>query len=149
MFVFSGGTVHELLRILGGVAKPARYLGGEVNEIRKDWGSAQVRVALAFPDMYEVAMSHLGLQILYDSINRRDDALCERAYAVWPDLEAELRRTGTPLFTLESKRPIRDFDVIGFTLQYELCYPTVLAMLDLGGVPLRSADRRDGDPIVL
>jgi radical SAM family uncharacterized protein/radical SAM-linked protein len=141
--------VQDLLKVLGGVSKPARYLGGEVNEIRKPWDAALLRVALAFPDMYEVAMSHLGLHILYHVMNGRTDTLCERAYAVWPDLEAELRRTGTPLFTLESKRPLSDFDIVGFTLQYELCYPTVLAMLDLGGIPLHSKDRRDGDPIIL
>jgi radical SAM family uncharacterized protein/radical SAM-linked protein len=141
--------VQGLLHILSGVAKPARYLGGEVNEVRKDWDGAQVRVALAFPDMYEVAMSHQGLHILYDVLNRRPDTLAERAYAVWPDLEAELCRTGRTLFTLESKRPLRDFDVVGFTLQYELSYPTVLCMLDLAGIPLRSRDRTDADPIVL
>lgn len=141
--------MDPLLRILARVEKPARYLGGEINEVRKEWSAVDVRIALAFPDMYEVAMSHLGLQILYHAINRRPEALCERAYAVWPDLEAELRRAGLPLFTLESRRPLRDFDLVGFTLQYELCYPTVLNMLDLAGIPLRSRDRRDGDPIIL
>lgn len=141
--------MEDLSRILASVEKPARYLGGEINEVRKPWDSVDVRFALAFPDMYEVAMSHLGLHILYHAINRRPDALCERAYMVWPDLEAQMRRRGIPMFTLESRRPLRDFDVVGFTLQYELCYPTVLAMLDLAGIPLRSRDRRDEHPIVL
>ena len=140
---------RALLSILQNVEKPARYLGGEVNEIRKDWDAVDVHAALMFPDMYEVAMSHLGLRILYDIINKRPDTLCERAYAVWPDLEAELRRHGLPLFTLESKRPLADFDLIGVTLQYELSYPSVLAMLELGGIPIWAKDRTDAHPIIL
>lgn len=140
---------RALLSLLQNVEKPARYLGGEVNEIRKEWGSVDVHAALMFPDMYEVAMSHLGLRILYDIINKRPDTLCERVYAVWPDLEAELLRHGMPLFSLESKRPLSDFDLVGVTLQYELSYPTVLAMLELGGIPIWAKDRTDEHPIVL
>jgi radical SAM family uncharacterized protein/radical SAM-linked protein len=142
-------NAETLLSMLAGVEKPARYLGGEVNEVRKDWDSVDLRVALAFPDMYEVGMSHVGLRILYDVMNRRPDTLCERAFAAWPDLEAELRRRHLPLFTLESKRPLRDFDLCGFTLQYELAYPSVLAMLELGGIPLWAKDRTEAHPIVL
>ena len=141
--------MHSLLKLLANVEKPARYLGGEVNEVRKPWESVDLHVAIAFPDMYEVAMSHLGLRILYDIMNRRPDTLCERAYMVWPDLEAELRRANMPLFTLESKRPLSDFDLVGFTLQYELAYPSVLAMLELGGIPLHARDRTEAHPIIL
>jgi radical SAM family uncharacterized protein/radical SAM-linked protein len=139
----------EFLRLVAGVETPARYLGGEINEVRKSWAEVDLRLALAFPDVYEVGMSHLGLAILYDVVNRRPDALAERVFAAWPDLEAELRRTGTPLRSLESRRPLKEFDVLGFSLQHELSYPAVLVMLDLAGIPRRSDARGRADPIVL
>ncbi len=143
--------IHELLvrRILAGVEMPARYIGGELNAVRKDPAQVDVSFVLLFPDTYEVGMSHLGCQILYGILNRLDWAAAERAYAVWPDMQDEMRRHGIPLYALESFRPVRRFDVMGFTLQYELLYTNVLAMLDLAGVPLRSADRTEDDPIVI
>ncbi|MGI6632983.1 MAG: TIGR03960 family B12-binding radical SAM protein [Bacillota bacterium] len=142
-------TWDELRRELGKVEKPARYTGGEVGAVRKDWAAADVRFALAFPDTYEVGASHLGSHILYSVLNSLDYALCERAYAPWFDMEALLREKGWPLYTLESFKPLRDFDIVGFSLQYELTYTNVLAMLDLGCIPLRSADRSDTDPLVI
>jgi len=135
--------------ILPRVSKPSRYLGREWNAIRKDPATARVRVALAFPDTYEIGMSHLGLKILYQLLNRRPEFLAERVYAPWVDAEAALRERGLPLCSLESGFALGDFDLIGFTLQYELSYTTVLTMLDLAGVPLRSEARRDGDPFVI
>ncbi len=135
--------------LLLSVEKPGRYVGGEVNALRKNPASCRIRFALAFPDAYEVGMSHLGLQILYAILGDRPDILVERCFAPWPDMEGRLRETGVPLSTLESRIPLRDFDVVGFSLQYELAYTNVLAMLDLGGIPLRSAARRDGDPLVI
>jgi radical SAM family uncharacterized protein/radical SAM-linked protein len=131
------------------VEKPGRYLGNERGSVRKDLGRVAVRVALAFPEVYEIAQSHLGLQILYDVLNRRDDVAAERAYAPWPDLERELRRRDLPLVSLESHLALRDFDVVGFSLQYELTYTNLLTMLELGGIPLRTADRGPADPIVV
>jgi len=131
------------------VFKPSRYLGGEVNAVRKDHRTCRLSVALAFPDTYEVGMSHLGLQILYELLNNRDGIIAERAYAPWPDLEELLRRHAIPLATLESGTPLRDFDLVGFSLQYELSFTNVLTMLELGGIPRRRTDRRDGDPLVI
>lgn len=135
--------------ILPRVEKPARYLGNEWNAVRKDHGAVAVRVALAFPDVYEIGMSNLGGAILYEEINRRADALAERVFAPWTDMEAELRAAGLPLFALESRRPVREFDLLGFSLQYELGYTNVLNMLDLAGIPLRQAERGPGDPLVI
>ncbi len=135
--------------ILQRVAKPARYTGQEWGSVRKDPAAVDVSFVLAFPDVYEVGMSHLGLKILYHVINRRPDAAAERVYAPWPDMEAELRNAGIPLHTLESFRPVAAFDVVGFTLQYELSYTNILNMLDLAGIPLLSADRGDGQPLVI
>ncbi|MDA8065883.1 MAG: TIGR03960 family B12-binding radical SAM protein [Thermaerobacter sp.] len=135
--------------ILLSVQKPARYVGSEWNAVHKDWDRVDVTFALAFPDLYEVGMSHLGLQILYHELNRREDTLAERVFAPAPDLEAVLRRRGLPLFALESHRGLRDFDILGFTLQYELTYTNILNMLDLGGIPLQAADRGEGDPLVV
>ncbi len=135
--------------ILLSVQKPARYVGSEWNAVHKDWDRVDVTFALAFPDLYEVGMSHLGLQILYHELNRREDTLAERVFAPAPDLEAVLRRRGLPLFALESQRGLRDFDILGFTLQYELTYTNILNMLDLGGIPLQAADRGEGDPLVV
>ncbi|MDI9571500.1 MAG: TIGR03960 family B12-binding radical SAM protein [Pseudomonadota bacterium] len=131
------------------VVKPSRYLGGEVNAVRKDRRACRLSVALAFPDTYEVGMSHLGLQILYELLNGRDGIIAERVYAPWPDMEGLLRRHAIPLATLESGAPLRDFDLVGFSLQYELSFTNVLAMLELGGIPLRRTDRRDGDALVI
>ncbi len=131
------------------VAKPHRYVGHELGVVRKSWDDAKVRFLFCYPDAYEVGMSHTGTQILYHIVNRRAEWLMERAYAPWPDMEHEMRERGIPLFSLESKRPARDFDVIGFTLQSELTYTNILTMLDLAGVPLRHDDRGAGDPLVL
>ena len=133
--------------LLAGSEKPSRYIGAEVNAVRKE--NAAVRFALAFPDTYEVGMSHLGLQILYAVINALPGVSAERCFAPWPDRERELRRRGLPLTSLESAKPLADFDVIGFSLQYELSYTNVLTMLDLAGLPLRAADRSKGHPLII
>ncbi len=137
---------EDLLRV---VDKPGRYLGNERGAIRKDPATVDVRFALAFPEVYEIAQSHLGLQILYDILNRRPDVYCERIYAPWVDMELELRRHGLPLASLETGTPLRDFHIVGFSLQYELTYTNILAMLDLGGVPLLAADRRGHHPVIV
>src|SRR5690606_30454723 len=135
--------------ILPTVSKPARYLGNELNSVHKEWSAEMVKVALAFPDVYEVGMSHLGLKILYHLLNQEDDVLAERVYAPWPDMEEALQRRGVPLFSLESSRPLKDFDLIGFTLQYELSFTTILNMLDLAGLAVFAADRQEDDPLVI
>lgn len=139
-------TIEELL---ARVSKPARYTGGEWNSIVKNWDTTPVRFVLCYPDVYDVGMSNLGLGILYDILNREQDVLCERAFAPWEDLEAELRRHAVPLWSLENHRPLRDFDVVGFTLQYEMNYTNVLNMLDLGGIPVLADARQDSHPIVI
>ncbi|MHB8767135.1 MAG: TIGR03960 family B12-binding radical SAM protein, partial [Deferrisomatales bacterium] len=131
------------------VEKPGRYEGLEAGAVVKDWDSARLRVALCFPDVYEIGMSHLGLPILYSILNRLDGVLAERAYAVWTDMEALLRRRGWPLVTRESGRALREFDLVGFTLPYELTATNVLAMLELGGVPLLARERGEDDPLVI
>jgi radical SAM family uncharacterized protein/radical SAM-linked protein len=131
------------------VEKPSRYIGREFLTVRKDPDASAVRVALAFPDVYEIGMSHLGLKILYQLLNRRPEVMAERVYCPWPDFEAVARRRGIPLASVESGLPLRAFDLVGFTLQYELSYATILHMLELGGIPLRSADRGEGDPFVV
>lgn len=131
------------------IQKPARYIGGEWNSIVKDHDTVDVKVTLAFPDVYEVAMSHLGLKIIYSVINRRNDALAERVYAPWTDMEKMMREKHIPLFSLENKCPVRDFDVLGFTLPYEMSYTNVLNMLDLAGIPVFSKDRGDEYPIIV
>lgn len=136
-------------QILPRVEKPGRYIGGEYGSVVKDWDEAEVRVAFAFPDVYEVGMSHLGLQILYHVVNQRPDALLERAFAPWTDMEREMRQRNLPLFALESNRPVRDFDMLAFTLQYELSYTNILNMLDLAGIPLRTEERANDMPIVV
>ncbi len=138
--------VDEILPLVG---KPSRYIGMEWNAIRKDPSRAKVRIALAFPDTYEIGMSHLGLKILYQILNRRPEFLAERVYAPWVDAEKLLRDRGIPLCSQESGYSLADFDLIGFTLQYELSYTTILNMLDLAGIPLRSEQRREGDPFVI
>ncbi len=134
---------------LSRIRRPTRYLGREVNAVYKDPRAVTLRVALLFPDLYEVGMSHLGLGLLYDILNQEEDVWAERAYAPAPDLETELRSRGQFLFSLESATPLRDFDLLGVSLQYELCYTNLLNMLDLGGVPLLAAKRGPGDPVVI
>ena len=135
--------------ILPSVEKPGRYIGLERNVTRKDLSRAAVTLALAFPDTYEIGMSHTGLKILYELVNRREDFACERVYAPWVDLEDTMRGLGIPLFSTESFAPVADFDVLGFSLQAELNYSNILNMLDLAGVPVWQRDRRESDPIVL
>ena len=139
----------EIESILPRVAKPGRYTGHEWNSVTKDWDGIDVRVVLAYPDAYEVGISNLGLQILYHIVNDQKWALAERTYAPWIDMEAEMRSAGIPLFSLESRRPIADFDIVGFTLPYELNYSNALNMLDLAGIPLRSAERDDRHPLIV
>ncbi len=140
---------HPYADFLKRVEKPSRYIGGEYQQVRKDPAAVRARVCLAFPDAYEIGMSHLGTKILYGVLNKTDGVACERVFAPWFDCEAELRARGLPLVTLESATPVGDFDVIGFSLQYELTYTNVLAILDLAGLPLRAADRGDDLPLVL
>ena len=142
--------VSNLLnRVLPSVEKPARYAGGEHNSVVKDWGAAAVRAALVFPDVYELGMSNLGLAILYDILNRRPDLLAERAYSPWTDMEAIMRREGMPLFSLETRHPLADFDLIGVSLPYEQLYSNVVNLLDLAGMPIFAADRDATHPIVV
>lgn len=131
------------------VSKPARYIGGEVNAVVKNHAGVKTTVALCFPDVYEVGMSHLGLKILYEILNNRPDVAAERVYAPWMDYEEQLRSRGLPLTSLETELPLGRFDIVGFTVQYEMSYTNILNMLDLGGIPLRSADRGVGHPLVL
>jgi len=135
--------------VLPFVRKPGRYLGNEWNSVRKTWNAAQVRMVFAFPDVYEIGMSHLGLQILYGLVNQHPQYLMERVFAPGVDLEELLRTKGIPLFSLESCRPLKDFDVVGFTLQYELSFTNILNMLDLAGIPLQSRNREASDPLVI
>ncbi|MEN6348562.1 MAG: TIGR03960 family B12-binding radical SAM protein [Syntrophomonas sp.] len=135
--------------ILPKVTKPARYTGGEVNMIKKDWNDSGVKMAFAFPDVYEVGMSHVGGKILYGLVNEKSDHLLERTFAPWPDMEQIMREEEVPLYSLESFRPMMDFEVIGFSLQYELSITNVLNMLDLGGVPIWAKDRKDNCPIII
>jgi len=140
---------HPYAPFIDRVHKPSQYLGGEQGEVRKGWGEVRSRVCLAFPDLYEIGMSHLGYKILYDIVNKEPDLLAERAYAVWADMEEELRKHGQPLCSLESARPLREFDVVGFSLQYELTYSNILQILDLAGIPLRGSNRAEDDPLVI
>ena len=135
--------------ILQSVLKPARYTGGEWNAVRKDWASAECKFALALPDVYEVGMSNLGLAILYEILNHRTDIAAERVYAPWIDMEEKMREQGIPLFALESRRPIRAFDFLGFSLQYEMIYSNVLNMLDLAGIPLYARERGEDMPFIV
>ena len=131
------------------VQKPGRYSGGEMNQVIKDKSKIDVRFAFCFPDTYEIGMSHLGMKILYSQFNERDDIWCERVFAPWIDAQKVMQSENIPLFALESRDPIKDFDFVGFTLQYELSYTNVLSMLDLGGIALKSCDRSENDPIVV
>lgn len=140
---------NEIRWHLSKVEKPSRYTGGEINVPKKDRTGTDVLFALGFPDVYEIGMSHLGSQILYFVLNERPDVLCDRVYAPWTDMEKLMRDTGIPLFGLETRLPLSSFDIVGFSLQYELTYTNVLNMLDLGGVPLRCKDRKEGYPLII
>ena len=140
---------EQIDSLLDRVQKPARYMGGEMNCVLKDPNSVDIRYAFAFPDVYEVGMSHLGSRILYDIINKREDALCERVFMPWVDMADLMRQEGVPLFSLETRSPIGGFDMLGVTLQYEMSYTNILEMLDLAGIPLRSEDRTWDHPIVI
>jgi radical SAM family uncharacterized protein len=140
---------QKLDRVLLKVSKPGRYVGGEVNVTVKDWDKTPMRVALAFPDVYDIGISNVGLQILYDQVNDRPDALAERAYAPWVDMEAVMREEGIPLYSLESFHPVRDFDILGFTLPYETLFTNALNMLDLAGIPVRTVERTMEHPLVI
>ena len=135
--------------ILLSIEKHARYIGGEVNSVMKDKEEVDIRFAMCFPDVYEIGMSHLGIQILYDMFNRREDTWCERVYSPWLDLDKVLREKNIPLFALESQDPVRDFDFLGITIQFEMCYTNILQILDLSQIPLHAADRTEDDPIVI
>ena len=142
-------TPHPYADFLHKVDKPARYTGGEIGSRPKAWEPGVAKVCLAFPDVYDIGMSHLAFKILYGILNDDPRTLAERCYAPWVDVEAELRKRNLPLVSLESKRPLKDFDVVGFSLQFELTYTNILTMLDLGGIPLRSRDRGEDDPLVI
>ncbi|GAJ06083.1 unnamed protein product, partial [marine sediment metagenome] len=129
--------------------KPARYTGGEWNSIVKDWDKTPIKVVISYPDLYEVGMSNMALPILYELLNRQPDVLAERVFAPWVDMAEIMRARGIPLFSLESKHPLKDFDVIGFSLGYELTYTNVLNMLHLAQIPVRASDRDDSHPIVI
>ena len=135
--------------ILMKIEKPARYIGGEVNSVYKDKESVDIRFALCFPDVYEIGMSHLGMKILYDMFNRRDDVWCERVFSPWIDLDKMMKEEKIPLFALESQEPVRDFDFLGITIQYEMCYTNILQILELSGIPFDATDRTWEDPIVI
>ena len=135
--------------ILLKISQPARYIGGEVNMVKKDPSKVAVRFAMCFPDVYEIGMSHLGIQILYDMFNRRDDVYCERVYSPWMDLDPIMREKKIPLFAVESQDPIKKFDFLGITIQYEMCYTNILQVLELSQIPLHAEDRTEEDPIVI
>ena len=131
------------------IDKPARYIGGEINMVEKNPEEMQIRFCMCFPDVYEIGMSHLGIQILYDMFNQREDAYCERVYSPWPDLDRIMREKQIPLFALESQEPIKNFDFLGITLQYEMCYTNILQIIDLSQIPIYAKERSDGDPIII
>ena len=135
--------------ILMKIEKPARYIGGEVNSVMKDPAEVDIRFCMCFPDVYEIGMSHLGIQILYDMFNRREDVWCERVYSPWLDLDRVMREEHIPLFALESQDHVKDFDFLGITIQFEMCYTNILQILDLSGIPLHAADRTKEDPFVI
>src|SRR5574340_360499 len=139
----------RLERILPTVQKPGRYVGGELNQVLKDWNAVETRVALAFPDIYDIGLPNLGLAILYETLNGREDVLAERVYLPWVDMEMAMRKSDIPLYALESHRPIADFDILGITLPYETLYTNTLNLLDLAGIPLYSAERSEQHPLVI
>lgn len=135
--------------ILMSIEKPARYIGGEINHVKKNPDDVDIRFAMCFPDVYEIGMSHLGIQILYDMLNRREDTWCERVYSPWADLDKVMREKKIPLFALESQDPLKCFDFLGITIQYEMCYTNILQVIDLAGIPIWARERTEGDPIVI
>lgn len=136
-------------RILMNIQKPARYIGNEVNMVKKNLSDVEIRIAMCFPDVYEIGMSYLGIQIIYDMFNLREDTYCERVYSPWPDLDKIMRDESIPLFSLETQSPIKDFDMLGITIQYEMCYTNILQIIDLSGIPLFARDRSKGDTLVI
>ena len=150
----TSATKHKLWQtleneILPFVSKPARYAGGELNSIVKPHDESRLKVALCFPEMYEIGMSYLGMRILYHLINKRDDALAERAFLVWPDMEEKMRERNIPLFSIESATPLKEFDLLGFHLTYEMTYASSVAMMELAGIKPFSKDRTDDDPLII
>ena len=137
---------HEILMT---VEKPARYLGNEINTVHKEEGTYDISFAMCFPDVYEIGMSHLGMQIIYDMLNKREDTFCERVFSPWVDLIPVMKEKGIPLFGLESQKPIKNFDFLGITIQYEMCYSNILGILDLSCIPILAKDRTEDDPIVI
>ena len=135
--------------ILMKVEKPARYIGNEFNAVMKDKGNVDIRFCMCFPDIYEIGMSHLGIQILYSMFNSWEDVWCERVYSPWIDLDKIMRKKEIPLFALESQDPIKEFDFLGITIQYEMCYTNILQILDLAGIPLAAGKRGEDCPIVI
>lgn len=135
--------------ILLSIQQPARYIGNEMNAVYKDPASVDIRFAMCFPDVYEIGMSHMGMQILYSMFNEREDVYCERVFSPWTDLDKVMREKNIPLFALESQDPVKNFDFLGFTIQYEMCYTNILQVLDLSGIPFRTEDRTEEDPIVI
>lgn len=148
--IINPAEIQETLElILPQVQKPGRYTGGEFNQVVKDWGETDLKVALVFPDLYELGMSNLGLAILYDRLNQRPDVLAERAYAPWSDMESRMRSKGIPLYSLESLHPLSSFDVIGFSLPYETLYTNTINLLDLSGIPVFSSERKSEHPLII
>jgi radical SAM family uncharacterized protein len=139
----------DISTILRSVSKPARYTGGEFGQIVKDKQKVKTRIAFCFPDTYEIGMSNLGMKILYGALNQLDYVWCERAFAPWPDMEEKMRQNNIPLFTLESKDEIKDFDIMAISMQYELCYTTAINMIDLAGIPVYASERGEDTPIIL
>ena len=135
--------------ILMAVDKPARYIGNEWNMVKKDLNDVDIRFVLCFPDVYEIGMSHLGIQILYDMFNKRGDVYCERVYSPWPDLHKIMKEKRIPLFSLETQQPVKTADFLGITIQYEMCYTNILQILDLSDIPFFAKERAQGDPIVI
>ena len=140
---------NQLEKHLPFVNSPSQYIGGEWNAILKDPGEVDVQVAIAFPDVYKIGMAHLGMQIFYGQLNARPDVLCERIFAPWPDLEERMRKNNLPLFSVDSHRPAREFDIIGFSLQSEMQYTNVINMIDLAGIPIHAEERGEDDPLLL
>ncbi len=147
--IYVGSKVNHLNNILYQVTKPARYTGGEWNSVVKDWDKTPIRIALSYPDLYEIGMSNMALPILYELLNSQPDILAERVFAPWVDMEAAMREADIPLFSLESKHPLKEFDIIGFSLGYELTYTNVLNMLDLAQIPVLASERNNSHPLVI
>ena len=140
---------ERLEKILPLVEKPGRYVGGEFNSVVKDWNKIKTKIGLIFPDIYDIGLSNLGIQILYETINQRSDCLAERAYSPWKDMEEQLRTHEIPLYSLETKSPLKNFDILGFTLPYETLYTNSLNLLDLAQIPIRSKERGKEYPLII